>query len=247
MTNQVTDLIMSHVSVRKFTDEAVGDEDVQTLIACAQAASSASFEQAVSIVEIADPEVRSTLVEPCGGQEFTTQGRYFLFCGDFHRHSQAAHRMGADISASLGSVDTLIKGVVDATLAAQNFIIAAESMGLGVCVLGGVRDGIKAVLETIDLPQNVFPFFAVVVGHPAERNGLKPRLPMHAVYHKDSYPTDDESWIDEYDETTRAYYAQRGGSRADRTWTSSAVEGFGRYGREYMLEHLREQGWATQR
>ena len=247
MTNQVTDLILSHVSVRKFTDEPVTDADVETLVACAQAASSASFEQAFSIVELTDPEVRAELVEPCGGQEFTTQGRYFLFCGDFHRHAQAAKHMGADISVSLGSVDTLIKGVVDATLAAQNFIIAAESMGLGICVLGGVRDGIDAVLEAVGLPMNVFPFFAVVVGHPAERNGLKPRLPMHAVYHEDGYCADDDSWMNEYDEIMREYYARRGGNRPGRIWSTSAVEGFSRYAREYMLDSLHEQGWATQR
>lgn len=239
--NETIQLLLNHVSVRKYKDQKLTKEQIDLLLKAAQAASSASHEQAYSIIEVTDPEIRKQLVEPCGGQEWTTQGHYFVFCGDFHRHKELAKKYNIDIQDSLESVDTVVKGVVDATFAAQNFIIAAESMGLGVCVIGGVRDGIETVDKLLELSENVFPVFGLVVGYPDERNDSKPRLPQDAIYHLNTYETNKEKALNEYDEITKEYYKKR---NKNRMWSLSAVQSFARYPRLYITDYLRRKGWA---
>jgi len=239
--NETIQLLLNHVSVRKFKDQKLTKEQIDLLLKSAQAASSASHEQAYSIIEVTDPEIRKQLVEPCGGQEWTTQGHYFVFCGDFYRHQKLAKKYDTDIQDSLDSIDTLVKGVVDATLAAQNFIIAAESMGLGICVIGGVRDGIETVDKLLQLPDHVYPVFGLIVGYPDERNDSKPRLPQNAIYHQNTYETNKEEALKEYDEIIRAYYKKR---NKDRTWSKSTTEAFSKYPRLYMKKYLQRKGWA---
>lgn len=105
-------------------------------------------------------------------------GHLFVFCGDFYRHQELSKKYDIDIQNSLESIDTLVKGVVDATLATQNFIITAESMEPGICIIGGVRDGIKIIDRLLKLPNHFFPIFGLVVGYPDEKNNSKPHLYM---------------------------------------------------------------------
>ena len=57
--------------------------------------------------------------------------------------------------------------VIDAALAAQNMSIAAESMGLGICYIGGIRNNLNEVSELLETPEYVLPLFGLVVGQPA--------------------------------------------------------------------------------
>lgn len=85
-------------------------------------------------------------------------GHLFVFCGDFYRHQELSKKYDIDIQNSLESIDTLVKGVVDATLATQYFIITAESMESGICIIGGVRDGIKIIDRLLKLLNHFFQF-----------------------------------------------------------------------------------------
>lgn len=244
--NETINTILNHVSVRSFTDQKLSKEQVELLIQVAQMASSASFQQAYSIIEVKDEEIRKAFVEPCGGQLWTTQGNYFLFVGDFYRHKLMADEINVDIEDSLISIDTIMKGTIDATLAAQNMIIAAESMGLGVCVIGGARDGIETVSKLLELPEYVYPIFGLVIGYPAQRNDIKPRLPMKAIYHVNKYNKDQKENLKEYDKITKEYYAKRKGKKQDRIWSTSTVEGFKKYPRTYIKDYLQSKKLAKQ-
>ncbi len=81
-----------------------------------------------------------------------------------------AEAKGIDLTETLSGIDASIVGAVDASLAAQNLAIAAESMGLGICYIGGVRDAIIEITELLDLPDYVYPVFGIAVGHPIETN-----------------------------------------------------------------------------
>ena len=83
-------------------------------------------------------------------------------------------------------------GVVDASLAAQNMAIAAESMGLGICYIGSLRNDVKKASEILGLPDGAFPLFGMVAGYPTEEGSQKERLPFEAVYHENTYQRIDE-------------------------------------------------------
>src|SRR5699024_1347108 len=81
-----------------------------------------------------------------------------------YRHQELAKKTNADIS--IDKTENLIVGVVDASLAAQNMAVAAESMGLGICYIGSLRNDVKKASEILGLPDGAFPLFGMVAGYP---------------------------------------------------------------------------------
>ena len=62
----------------------------------------------------------------------------------------------------------LLLGMQDAALMAENMVIAAESLGMGSCFLGGMPFNSKALIEKFKLPERVFPMVGLTMGYPAE-------------------------------------------------------------------------------
>jgi FMN reductase (NADPH) len=74
--------------------------------------------------------------------------------------------------------------------------------------------------DLVELPHGVFPVYGMTVGLPAEKNEVKPRLPVNAILHENSY---DEEKYDEllpaYDEEVKRYYENRRTNEKSTTWT----------------------------
>ncbi|ANY70232.1 NADPH-dependent oxidoreductase [Paenibacillus sp. BIHB 4019] len=243
--NQTIETILKHVSVRSFTKQTLSERQVRQLVTAAQAASSASFQQAYSIIGVTDPDLLKKIAEEAGHQPFIAEGgHFFVFCADVNRHQQLAEELGMDISKTLEGIDAALLGAIDASLAAQNLVLAAESMGLGVCYIGGVRDGIIKISEWLNLPDYVYPVFGIAVGYPNERNEIKPRIPFEAIYHENQYNVHTKDMIKQYDEAMTLYYAARAGEKRKHTWSESAISSFIRHPRSYMKSFLNGRGWA---
>ncbi|KXT75522.1 Oxygen-insensitive NADPH nitroreductase [Streptococcus sp. DD12] len=109
-------------------------------------ASSACFLQAYSIISVDNPILLDRLVKKAHLQPFIQNaGYFFVFCGGFRQHADFAQVKDVAIQNTLEGIDAVIVGSVDASLTAQNMTLAAESLGMSVCYIGGVRDGIEAV------------------------------------------------------------------------------------------------------
>ena len=243
--NQTTEVILNHVSVRSFTKQALSDEQVRQLVTAAQAASSASFQQAYSIIGVTDPDLLQKIAEEaCGNMFITDGGHFFVFCADVNRHQQLADDAQVDITKAIRGIDAILVGAIDASLAAQNLVIAAESMGLGACYIGGIRDGIVKISELLNIPDYVFPVFGLIVGYPAECNDHKPRIPFEAIYHVNQYNNNTIDILKQYDEEMRLYYATRSGERRNQTWSESVFRSFIRHSRGHMKKYLNDRGWA---
>src|SRR5699024_4252685 len=119
-----------------------------------------------------------------------------------------------------------IVATMDATLAAQNAAIAAESMGFGICYIGSLRNNIERVDELLELPNYVIPLFGLVVGYPDEEPESKPRLPLEVVYHENTYDNDikkQQDLIKGFDEHIKSYYEERSTNRRIDTWTDQMI------------------------
>ncbi|EAC5359954.1 NADPH-dependent oxidoreductase, partial [Listeria monocytogenes] len=178
-----------------------------------------------------------------GNQPFIAEGgHFFVFCADLYRIKKMAEAKGIDLTETLSGIDASIVGAVDASLAAQNLAIAAESMGLGICYIGGVRDAIIEITELLDLPDYVYPVFGIAVGHPIETNEKKPRIPFEGIYHENTYSRNKEDIIHAYDDETKCYYAKRTKTNAERSWSTTAIGSFSRLPRLFMKEYLNQRG-----
>src|SRR5699024_5397719 len=200
--NDVIKLLNNHRSLRKFTDEKLSEETIRTLVGAAQSASTSSYVQAYSIMGVTDPEKKKALREISTQSYVEHNGHLFVFVVDFYRHKELAKQAGTEISYD--KTENLIVGVVDASLAAQNLATAAESMGLGICYIGSLRNDIKKAGEILGLPEGAFVLFGMVAGYPeqGEDGSKKERLPFEAVYHENTYQKIDEvqNDIDAYDQ-----------------------------------------------
>jgi nitroreductase/FMN reductase [NAD(P)H] len=199
--------ILGRGSQRHYTDKPVTDDLLAVLLACAQSAPTKSDLQQYSIVVVKDPAVREALVGLGSGMEWAPKAPAFLvFCADLRRIRRLAEIRGH--SYQNDNLDTFMNGVVDAALAMQSFITAAESVGLGTCPISQIRNKIDRACEILGLPDGVFPIAGLAVGWPKfEKPLISMRLPPSVVVHTDRY--DDSALEKEVEAYDRRRHAER--------------------------------------
>lgn len=173
---------LAHSSVRAFTNEPVTAELRTQILDAARAASTSCALQVTSIIRVTDPALRARIAELSGGQAHVAAApEFWVFCADYHRLQLLCPE------ADLGWIEQFLVGCLDTGIMAQNAFTALESLGLGGCFIGGIRNGITEVSALLRLPQNVFPVVGIAFGHPAVRNPVKPRLPATITFMENGY------------------------------------------------------------
>ncbi|WP_026692556.1 oxygen-insensitive NADPH nitroreductase [Peribacillus kribbensis] len=247
--NQIIETILNHRSQRSFEDRPLSDEQISAIVQSAQAASTSSFIQAYSIIGVKDPEKKKKLAALAGSQDYVANnGHLLVFCADLHRHTLISEMEQTDAEESLLSTEKFMVACIDASLAAQNAAIAAESMGLGICYIGGIRNDLKGVAEVLKTPERVIPLFGMVIGYPDEVNDLKPRLPMEHVYMEEEYLQDKEAYkkqLEGYNEMISDYYSSRTGGRRNDTWTGQMAKMLSVPRRMYMKDFVESKKLNT--
>ncbi|RUT31683.1 oxygen-insensitive NADPH nitroreductase [Paenibacillus zeisoli] len=243
--NDTISLLQSHRSIRKFKDKPLGKSMVEQIISAGQAASSSSNMQAFSVVAITDTERKGILSELAGNQAYIRECPVFLvWCADLHRLKSAAERHRPGQESYEDVTENFIIATVDTALAAQNAAVAAESLGLGIVYIGGIRNRIAEVAELLQLPDLVYPVFGMCLGYPDQEPGLRPRLPVPAVLHWDEYDADKtEEQVEFYDKTTSEYLRERTGGQKDTPWSELMAEKLTQPSRLHMREFLRSRGF----
>src|SRR5699024_1127224 len=133
--------------------------------------------------------------------------------------------------------------VVDTALFGQNFALAAESMGYGICYIGGVRNNPKQISELFNLPEHVIPLFGMTVGVPFKVNDVKLCLPVEAIVHDDGYYKEKyHEQLDTYDEVTSYYYKRRTNIRKDFSWIEKVRDYLSTEKRPHLVEFVQAQG-----
>lgn len=216
--------LAAHSSVREFEPTALADEVIASCVRAAQQAATSSHVQAYSLLQVTAPSTRETLAELTGGQsQVASAGAFFVVSADQRRHRLAAERAGKPYAANL---ETFLLATIDASLFAQNLVLAFESFGLGTCCIGGLRTRLAQVDELLALPADCLPLYGLCVGVPAARNAPRPRLPLSNVLFKDAYPDDETllAGMDEHDQVMRADYEARG--LTGRNWSGGVIRKF---------------------
>jgi len=247
--NDVLSMQLARRSVRKFGPREVTDEELAALIAAAQSAPTSSNLQPWSVVAVRDPERKARLAALAGNQAFIAQAPLFLvWLADLGRARRLAERAGTQVAAA-DYLETTIIGFVDTALAAQNAVLAAESLGLGSVFVGAIRNHPEAVAVELGLPPHTVATFGLAVGtpDPGEHAAVKPRLPQGAVLHRERYDAEvADAQIADYDERLSSYNA-RFGLRGN--WSSRVLERLkgpeSMAGRHRLRETLERLGLAS--
>lgn len=242
--NEVTQLLKAHRSIRKFTDQSVSDGLINEIISCGQAAATSSNVQATTVIRVRAAEKREKLAELAGGQSYVAKaGAFLVFCADLHRPQLACEMQGGDFSR--GMTEHFIIVTVDVALFAQNCVIAAESLGLGICYIGGIRNNPQPVSDLLGLPDQVYPLFGLCLGYSDQNPDVKPRLPLSVVLKEERYQSsNDLAGIRLYDAHIRAYYKARTGGTKNSCWSEEMKALVGKESRPHMVGFLAKRGFT---
>jgi nitroreductase len=181
--------LLSHRSVRSFAPLPLEEGTLEALIVAAQSAATSSNLQAWSVVAVEDPGRKARLSELAGRQKQMMDAPLLLvWLADLSRLAALGAERGQQTDA-LDYLEMLFVAVIDATLAAQNATVAAESLGLGTVYIGALRNHPEVVAAELALPPRVLPVFGLCIGHPDPTvvTGVKPRLLPSAVLHHETY------------------------------------------------------------
>jgi FMN reductase (NADPH) len=200
MDTPTIQLMHRHGSVRKYKPDPVPVEMVETIVAAAQRGSTSSNLQLVSVVAVTEAATRARLAEICGQEHVAQAPLVLVWCADLRRLDRACELRG--YTQVTDYVENFLLCAVDVGIAAQNGALAAESLGLGMCYLGSIRNNCQAVIELLNLPRLVFAIVGMSVGWAAAQPDVRPRLPASAILHWEAYdPKPQDAALSEYDRT----------------------------------------------
>jgi nitroreductase len=191
--------ILQRRTHRRYAARPVADELIDLLIAAALSASAKSDFQQASIIKLKDPDKRKAIAVRFSSMPWIGSAPAFLvFCADARR----LERIGAmrNHPRRNGDLEAFFNAAVDAALALQTFILAAEATGLGCCPISVIRNEMATVARELALPDGVFPVAGLCIGYPAGQGYISMRLPPAVTVHTDVYEDGDlEQQIDGYD------------------------------------------------
>lgn len=173
MNNPIIQAMLDRKSIRRYTKESPTNEVVASIVRAGQQAPFAS-------------QLYSLLLSR--NREKIPFGASLLFtiCVDFHKLELVMSKRNWQLVAN--DLSLLLFGIQDASLMAENMVIAAESLGLGSCFLGDTPYRAEEIIKEYKLPKRVFPLVQLVMGHPAENPPPRPRYPIEFVLFEDKYP-----------------------------------------------------------
>jgi nitroreductase len=197
MKESIFDQIISHASVRSYSDQPVPEDILERVLTAATRASSSGNMQAYSIIVTSATEIRQELLTAHFNQSMVTEAPLFLtFCADFSRM-----RQWLEINEAPENFDNFMSfmiAAIDAILASQNAALAAEAEGLGICYLGTTLASSAVIAKILNCPKNVVPVVGFSMGYAKEATQIRDRLPLSGVVHRErykNYHSDDISTI----------------------------------------------------
>jgi len=245
--NTVIDCLMNHRSIRKFKSRSIEPEKLDLILRAGVRAATAGNLQHYSLIVVDDVEKKRALND----DPLVENSTMIVAVVDIYRLKRWFESNGAPFY--FNQVCNLLIGFWDAIVALQNVVIAAESLGLGTVYLGEVLS--RDLAQILGTPKCVFPAGLVAVGYPDETPDLRPRLPLEAVAHRNSYhvPSDDEmmafyrekdqAWESLPEESRRDLLARNIRNTAQRVTVGHYTEEFITGESKAILENLKKAGF----
>lgn len=246
--------MLSHKSVRAFLPDPLPEGALETMVAAAQSASSSSNLHQWSVVAITDRVLKQKISDTIARTVPTDHIPYLeeapvllLWIADLSRGAKITREKGEE-PLVFDYLDSFLMASVDATLAAQNAALAAESMGLGIVFMGMIRNASREVAEIVNLPQHSFATFGMVVGKPdsSRTSSIRPRPEQAVVLHYNRY--DQERYRNHIENYEKVFLDFRQAqSMKPKIWKDSvyqsatSLEYMG--GREYLRETVQDRGF----
>jgi len=262
--NSFIESVLKRATVRRYKPKPLADGLLELLVAAAQSAASSGMLQTWSVIALTSNESKEQLyntpktMEILGSVDASNVvaikecAVFLIWLADLSRvdtilkASAEERNIDPDILLQTTRAEYHLKAIVDATIAAQTFSLAAESEGLAVMYCGAIRQfPIEHLQKVLNLPPLTYPVFGMSVGYPLVESfkPVKPRLPTNVVLHHNSYSLfDDMAQLDKYNSIHKKYNGSiklQGKDYVDRLVERLAVSD----SKKSVAEGLRQMGF----
>lgn len=195
--NQTIDLMNNRVSLRKYADKEVPREVLDVVIKSAMRAPTAGNTMMYSMIVIRDCEKKKRLSQTCDNQSFIAKAPILIiFVADSHRMNKYFKISGVEEYCKKNNKELktpdlaqLFLAAGDAFIAAQNAVVAAESLGLGTCYIGDIVEHHETHRKLLNLPNWVTPVAMLCVGYYPEGypRVIAPRFDKECIVFEEEY------------------------------------------------------------
>lgn len=174
--NEVIRQIKNRKSVRVFEDKAIESNVKDEIIKAAFEAPTAGCMMLYSILDITDQELKEKLSITCDNQPFIAKAPLVLvFLADYQRWYDSFDY--EDCNPRKPGQGDILLACADSIVAAQNTVVAAESLGIGSCYIGDILENHETVKDILNLPDYVLPAAMVVYGYPIDSQSTRRKRP----------------------------------------------------------------------
>ena len=240
---------LSRSTVRDFKTQPLDAGTLEVLLAVAQSASTSGMLQAYSVLALTTAEDKEKLFSTvlarkaiCGVDSYNvgvikTAPVFLIWIADLSRIDFLLHEIhkttpfNSEILKQTSRAEYHLKAIIDATIVAQAFASAAESMKLGIMYCGAIRQiPVELFEKEFGFPKLTFPIFGMAVGYPSagHKRLVKPRIQTKVILHNGKYePIKFDEFVDYdkvyFDGKSNYSYSTRLVERMAVSWTKTNV------------------------
>ncbi len=192
---ELSDVIASRRSIRKFRPEDISADTVRELLDAARLAPSGSNLQSSRFIAVQSPDAKEALGRYTPYKFIIKAAVVFICCADLTAITARETRIGEllqegafeGVDMDMSDPSTAYSTVMDAqaikaylsmnvAIAVEHIVLKAVDLGLGSCWLGRFdRDKVKWFL---DLDESIYPVVLLPVGYPDQFPKARPRFPL---------------------------------------------------------------------
>ena len=194
-SNETLHQLHARKSVRAYDPvQPVSPQVKRMLLEAAITAPTAGCMTLYTILDITDQAIKDRLAVLCDHQPFIgTAPVVLVFLADWQRWYDS-FAAAEDSPVRDPREGDLLLAMADAVIAAQNVVVAAESLGLGSCYIGDILENGEEVAQLLNIPRFAVPAAMLCIGYPTRQQQFhqKPdRFALSCLVHENTYRSAD--------------------------------------------------------
>ncbi len=186
-SNQAIEALLARSSVRSFTSKKIPSDVLDSILeAAARAPTGGNLQNYTILVSKDEDRIRKLAAIHFGQKMFFNVPVVLTFCADVSRTTRWCELREAN--PGFKNLWGFLLGMADSLCAAQNTVIAAQSLGLGSCYSGATFVRALPLIDFFKCPSGVIPVATLALGYPASiETSQRPRLQPEAFIHEEQY------------------------------------------------------------
>ena len=242
----IVDTLLQRTSVRRYERQAIEPEKT-ALIYQAIACSPSSYNgQQYSVIAIDNQELKEEIYALTGQKQIKTCALFLVFCSDYHKIEVATQQKELPLPPFQRTLDGILVGVIDASIAMSNARIMAEAMGLGCCCIGYIRTAAPHKLsELLQLPKGVAIVCGLAIGYPREQPDQRPKQDQSLVIHHNHYHEEGmEELLLRHDHNIALHNHSHSIGTTDKRWAIHMTEYYKEGMTYHTMGYYKDQGYG---